>query len=482
MGPASPADDKKLKTKRSKGSAEKKQTKDAKPSKRSKDKRDKKNRNEKGSKHGPKPTKSLAESNGPGADDKCKTCLTGTKFMIVAEPRIPDGASKEETKQIRAAHKQWVKETTATLKEAGATVASKLKGEGDKAVTHVLSTRADYADKLPGIVEAMARGIPIMNYSFVSESLYAGERVPEKTHLLTPLVPEMEVFETDNAALPEVKADVRFLQDLRAEAAVSLTRHGQRLTVALSQNQNEVHVVAGSRRLGWGIAKAARRTGALAAAGGSTESGPLWSIASSWAPCCAGEGSRARKRTTTKVAERYAPAGPPFTRKPPGHGKSKALTSRVLMAPDHRVTAFAIDPEIDALYTGSDAGGLVGWDLNGGVAFWAVPPAKSAPGVRAVGVNAMHICKGVLSVTFADGAMQGLDPHSGAELWSVEGAGVTTLTVADGIIYMGCYDKSVRAVEADTGLERWSCVKHDGGSCPSEFAINLSVHPLYWQC
>jgi outer membrane protein assembly factor BamB len=58
--------------------------------------------------------------------------------------------------------------------------------------------------------------------------------------------------------------------------------------------------------------------------------------------------------------------------------------------------------------------------------------------------------------------MKGLDPHSGTELWAVEGAGVTTLIVADGVIYMGCYDKSVRAVEADTGVESWSCVKHTG--------------------
>ena len=94
---------------------------------------------------------------------------------------------------------------------------------------------------------------------------------------------------------------------------------------------------------------------------------------------------------------------------------AKTLTSRVLMAPDHRVTAFAIDPDVDALYTGSDTGGLVGWDLNGGVAFWAIPPPTPAPGVRAVGINVMQICKGVLSVTFADGTMKGLDPHSGAE-------------------------------------------------------------------
>ena len=443
MGSSSPKGDQKKKKDRSKSSADKKKKKDEKPSNKApKDKRD----------------------NEPASAEKRKTCLAGTRFLIVAEPRVPDGASKEEAKQIKAAHKVWLKETTATLEEAGATVASKLKGEGEKAVTHVLSTRADYADKLPRIVEAMARGIPIMNYSFVSESLYAGRLVPEKTHLLTPFVPEMEIFESDSAVPPEVKADVQFLQDLRAEAAVSLTRHGQRLTVALSQNQNEVHVVAGSRRLGWGIAQAARRTGALAAAGGSKESGPLWSIASSWAPCCAGEGSRNRRRTTT-TSKHYAPAGPPVARKPTKQSKPKVLTSRVLQAPDHRVTAFAIDPDTDALYTGSDEGGLVGWDLFGGVASWAVPPAKPAPGVRAVGINALHICKGVLSVTFADGTMKGLDPRSGTELWSVEGAGVTTLIVADGVIYMGCYDKSVRAVEADTGIESWSCVKHTGERC-----------------
>ena len=44
--------------------------------------------------------------------------------------------------------------------------------------------------------------------------------------------------------------------------------------------------------------------------------------------------------------------------------------------------------------------------------------------------------------------MQGLDPQSGEELWSVAGAGVTTLVVVEGVIYMGCYDKSVRAIEA----------------------------------
>lgn len=456
MGSSSPKGDQKKKKDRSKSSAGKNKKKDEKPSSKvSKDKRDRKNRNGTGNKYELKQTDSQAESNEPASAEQRKTSLAGTRFLIVAEARVPDGASKEETKQIKAAHKVWLKETTATLEEAGATVASKLKGEGEKAVTHVLSTRADYADKLPRIVEAMARGIPIMNYSFVSESLYAGRLVPEKTHLLTPFVPQMEVFETDGAVPPEVKADVRFLQDLRAEAAVSLTRHGQRLTVALSQNQNEVHVVAGSRRLGWGIAKAARRTGALAAAGGSKEVGPLWSIASSWAPCCAGEGSRNRRRTTTT-------AGSLGDRERPKQGKAKALTSRVLQAPDHRVTAFAIDPDTDALYTGSDEGGLLGWDLTGGVASWAVPPVKPAPGVRAVGINALHICKGVLSVTFADGTMKGLDPHSGTELWAVEGAGVTTLIVADGVIYMGCYDKSVRAVEADTGVESWSCVKHTG--------------------
>lgn len=426
----------------------------------SKDKKDRRNRNEAGSRN---EANQSTELSGPASAEKRKTCLANTKFLIVAEPRVPDEASKEEKKQIKDSHKKWLKETTATLKEAGATVASKLKGEGDKAVTHVLSTRVDYADQPPEIVQAVSRGIPIMNYSFVSESLYAGHRVAEKPHLLTPFVPEMEVFESDIAAPPTVKSDQRILQDLRAEAAVSLTRHGQRLTVALAQNQNEVHVVAGSKRLGWGIAKAARRTGALAGAGGSTESGPLWSIASSWAPCCAGEGSRTRKRTVANAKKQYAPAGPPFARKLSGHDKVKPLKSRVLMAPDHRVTAFTIDPDTDALYTGSDAGGLVGWDLSGGVAFWALPPTKAAPGVRPVGVNVMQICKQVLSVTFADGAMKGLDPHSGAELWSVEGAGVTTLTVAGGIIYMGCYDKTVRAVEAHTGIERWSCEKHTGG-------------------
>ena len=45
-------------------------------------------------------------------------------------------------------------------------------------------------------------------------------------------------------------------------------------------------------------------------------------------------------------------------------------------------------------------------------------------------------------------AMQGLDPQSGEELWSVAGAGVTTLVVVESVIYMGCYDKSVRAIEA----------------------------------
>ena len=452
--------------------AAKKEKKKDTPSKKASDKKDKKKEKKAAGKKDSKKKKDKqqkkkkvpTEPDGPASAELRATCLEGTKFLIVAEPKIPDSSSKEETKRIKAEHKEWLKATTATLKDAGATVASNLKGEGDKAVTHVLSTRADYADQLPKIVEAVARGLPIMNYSFVSESLYAGKQVPEKTHLLTPFVPEMEAFEvdTDGGPPPEVSEDQRFLQDLRAEGAVSLTRNGQRLTVALAQNQNEVHVAAGSRRLGWGIAKAARRTGGLAAAGASSETGPLWSIASSWAPCCAGEGSRERKRTVTNAGERYAPAGPPFTRKPPGHagGRTKPLTSRVLMAPKHRVTAFAIDPETDVLYTGSDAGGLLGWDLNGGVAFWTVPPATPAPGVRAVGVNAMRVCKGVLSVVFADGTMKGLDPHSGAELWAVEGGGVTTLIVAKGVIYMGCYDKSVRAVAADSGMERWSCAKH----------------------
>ena len=145
--------------------------------------------------------------------------------------------------------------------------------------------------------------------------------------------------------------------------------------------------------IGWGAMKAAKVAGGLVTSQGS-ESGPLWSLASSWAPCCAAEGAREQKR-------KYTPADRPPSTRP--RDKTKAITSRVLMAPSHRVTAFCVDPDRDVLYTGSDVGGIVGWDLAGGVAFWSNQPPEPAPGVRAIGCNALRVCKGILSATYADG-------------------------------------------------------------------------------
>ena len=67
------------------------------------------------------------------------------------------------------------------------------------------------------------------------------KRVVEKPHLLTPSEghDERRVWECDELP-PEMTGDQQKLQDVRAEGAISLTRHGQRLTIVLSQNQNEV--------------------------------------------------------------------------------------------------------------------------------------------------------------------------------------------------------------------------------------------------
>ena len=252
------------------------------------------------------------------------------------------------------------------------------------------------------------------------------------------------------------------LGDIRAEGAVALTRRGQRVTVALAQNQNEVHVVAVPSRRWTAIATHAKYTRKVAkkklAARKDDVGGPAWAATRCWAPCCAGEGAASPRRRASPRSEDYEPAHP---RGPPAKGKkAKPITSRVLMAPDHRVAAFAVDPETDVLYTGSDKGALIAWDLRAGVPWWSIPSPTPAPGVRPVPIKALQFCRGVLSATSEDGQLRGIDPDSGKELWSVSGAGVASVVITAGTIFCGAYDHSVRAIEADTGIERWSFVKH----------------------
>jgi outer membrane protein assembly factor BamB len=238
------------------------------------------------------------------------------------------------------------------------------------------------------------------------------------------------------------------IEGARAEGAVAFERHGQPLVLALARGRNELHVVAGAAT--WASRKLAAAKGAV---GVGEDDQQTWAATHSWAPCCdcsrraTGESPRRRPRGSPRGDSRQA--GPPAE-----------ITSRVLAAGDHRIAAFAVDPRADAVYSGSDTGELIGWDLSAGSKTWVVPPFSPSPGVRPSAVTAMSVCRGVLSVTSLDGTVRGLEPTSGEQLWTLAGESIGAISVGGGVIYTGSYDKTVRATAADTGKEVWCFSGH----------------------
>lgn len=237
------------------------------------------------------------------------------------------------------------------------------------------------------------------------------------------------------------------IQTARAEGAVAFARHGQPLVLALSRGRNELHVIAGKAT--WASRKLAAAKGAV---GVSDDDQHTWAARNSWAPCCD------CSRRVTGDSPRRRPRGSPG----PG-GKQQGpveITSRLLASADHRIAAFAVDPRADVVYTGSEMGELIGWDLSAGAKTWVVPPFSPAPGVRPSAVTAMSVCRGVLSVTSLDGTVRGIRPTSGEQLWTLAGESIGAVTVSGGVIYTGSYDRTVRANAADTGKELWKFTGH----------------------
>lgn len=239
------------------------------------------------------------------------------------------------------------------------------------------------------------------------------------------------------------------IEKVRAEGAVAFKRHGQPLVLVLARGRNELHIVAGEAT--WASRKMAAAKGA---AGVGEDNQQTWAATTSgWAPCC--HCSRRTDGDSPRRRPRCSPRAGRQTQGPPA-----PITSRVLESSDHRIAAFAVDPRADAVYTGSELGELVGWDLSAGSRLWVVPPFLPGPGVRPSAVTAMSVCRGVLSVASLDGTLRGIDPGSGEQQWTLAGDSIGAVVVGSGVIYTGSYDKTVRATAADTGKELWKYSGH----------------------
>jgi hypothetical protein len=238
----------------------------------------------------------------------------------------------------------------------------------------------------------------------------------------------------------QADGDVAELQRSRAEGAHSLQRRGQRLCVSVCRNRSELHLSAGKRRRGWGGLRGLRaRRGDLSGQLGLLgQGGAAWSVLHSWIPDVARgvntvteepeEGEKAvaavggappQERTEGKEqAASGASKSPP----PPG-----ALPGQtVLRAEGHRISAWAVHPDADVIYTGSDEGAVLGWDVSGGGGRGPPQPWRVLPPSlrRPAAVTALHCCRrrggggqgkgrldGALVIAGSDGSLRAIDPR-----------------------------------------------------------------------